>query len=87
MSSFVEHKCRHFAVLIIESMKRSTTGETPKDELNDDQKESHAQALRMLARIIAKAHLVNTGSRVSGVDIQGDLCFPKVASLQDGEQD
>ena len=87
MSSFVEHKCRHFAVLIIESMKRSTTGETPKDELNDDQKESHAQGLRMLARIIAKAHLVNTGSRVSGVDIQGDLCFPKVASLQDGEQD
>ena len=87
MSSLVAHKYQHVAVVIIKSMKRSTSGETPKDELNDDQKESHAQALRMLARIIAKAHLVNTGSRVSGVDIQGDVCFPKVDSLQDGEQD
>jgi len=68
-------------------MQTSTNGETAKREMDDSEKESRARSLRMLARIIARAHLVNTGSRVSGMDIQGDLDFPKADSLQDGEQD
>jgi hypothetical protein len=86
-SRCIRRKYLHFAVFIIGSMQASTNGEMSKRELDDSEKESRARALRMLARIIARAHLVNTGSRVSGIDIQGDPDFPKVDSLQDGEQD